>query len=93
MPDADYDKKDPPMAVGTVYLDINAFRLAVATHAVRREIHYDIEASDTGRFRASCSFKEELGCRWRIHASTTKDGRTVKVFCFTKCTFIYFFWA
>jgi len=80
IPDADYDKKDPPMAVGTVYSDIPAFKLALATHSVKHEFHYNIEASDTRRYRASCSAKNE-GCRWRIHASTLKDGVTVKVLC------------
>lgn len=79
MPDADYDKKNPPMAVGTVYSDMKAFKLALATHAMRGERHYDIEASDKTKYRVSCRFKKELGCMWRIHASTTKDGRTVKV--------------
>jgi hypothetical protein len=47
MPDVDYDKKDPPMAVGTVYSDINSFKLALARHAIKNEFHYNIEKSDT----------------------------------------------
>jgi len=47
MPDADYDMKNPPMAVGTLYSNMNAFKLALATHAVKHEFHYNIEASDT----------------------------------------------
>ena len=82
MPDADYDMKDPPMAVGTLYSNVNAFKLALATHAVKHEFHYNIEASDTGRYRVYYSGKE-FGCRWRIHASTLKDEVTIKV--------IYFF--
>jgi hypothetical protein len=54
MPDVDYDKKDPPMAVGTVYSDINSFKLALATHAIKNEFYYNIEKSDTGRYRAYC---------------------------------------
>jgi hypothetical protein len=73
MPNADYDKKDPPMVVGTVYSNITSFKLALATHSVKHEYHYNIEASDTGRYRATCP--------WRIHASTLKDGVTVKVLC------------
>jgi len=80
MPDADYDKKDPPMAVGTVYSDIPSFKLALATHSVKHEYHYNIEASDTGRYRATCTAQND-GCPWRIHASTLKDGVTVKVLC------------
>ena len=43
MPDAEYDKKDPPMIVGSVYRDMYAFKLALASHAVKHEFHYDIE--------------------------------------------------
>ena len=55
MPDVNYDKKDPPMAVGIVYSYINSFKLALATHAIKHEFHYNIEKSDTGRYRAYCS--------------------------------------
>jgi hypothetical protein len=88
MPDAHYDKKNPPMAVGTMYSSIHAFKIALATHAVIKEFHYDIEASDTGRFRANCSFKEELGCQWRIHASTSKGSNLVPVCCFNHLPFL-----
>ncbi|XP_066347719.1 uncharacterized protein [Miscanthus floridulus] len=78
MPDADYDKKDPPMAVGAVYSDIPSFKLALATHSMKHEYHYNIEASDTGRYRATCTAQND-GCPWRIHASTLKDGVTIKI--------------
>nr|TKW02438.1 hypothetical protein SEVIR_8G244500v2 [Setaria viridis] len=39
MPDADYDKKDPPMIVGSVYRDMYAFKMALASHAVKHEFH------------------------------------------------------
>jgi len=55
MPDVDYDKKDPPMSVGTVYSDMDAFKIALATHVVKHEFNYDIEKSDTGRYRVNCS--------------------------------------
>jgi hypothetical protein len=80
MTDADYDKKDSPMAVGIVYSDIASFKLALATHSVKHEYHYNIEASDTGRYRATCTAKND-GYPWRIHASTLKDGVTIKVLC------------
>jgi len=80
MPDVNYDKKDPPMAVGIVYSYINSFKLALATHAIKHEFHYNIEKSDTGRYRAYFSGWKE-GCQWRIHASTMMDGVTVKVIC------------
>jgi hypothetical protein len=78
MPDAEYDKKDPPMTVGTVYRDMNAFKLALASHAIKREFLYDIEKSDTGRYRVYCCGSIE-GCKWRLHASVMKDGQSVKV--------------
>ena len=55
MSDVDYDKKDPPMSVGTVYLEINAFKIALAAHAVKHVFNYDIEKSDTVRNRVNCS--------------------------------------
>ena len=55
MPDVDYDKKDPPMSVGTVYSAMDAFKIALTTHAVKYEFNYDIEKSDTWRYRANCS--------------------------------------
>ena len=54
MPDVDYDK-DPPMLVGIVYSDVYAFKIALATHAVKHEFNYDIEKSDTGRYRVNYS--------------------------------------
>ena len=44
--DAEYDKKDPPMTVGSVYRDKYAFKLALASHVVKHEFHYDIKKSD-----------------------------------------------
>ena len=55
MPDVDYDKKDPPMLVGIMYSDMDAFKIALATHVVKHEFNYDIEKSDTGRYRVNCS--------------------------------------
>lgn len=79
-PEADYDKKNPPMDEGTVYSDMDAFKIALASHAVTHEFNYDIEKSDTGRYRVYCSQRND-GCKWRIHAATQKDGHTVKVIC------------
>jgi hypothetical protein len=80
MPDVDYDKKDPPMIEGTLYSNMDAFKIALASHAVKYEFNYDIETSEPGRYRVNCTFKSK-GCRWRIHASTLKDDLTVKVIC------------
>jgi hypothetical protein len=35
MIDVDYDKKDPPMIEGTLYSNMNAFKIALASHAVK----------------------------------------------------------
>jgi hypothetical protein len=80
MPDVDYDKKDPPMSEGTLYSNMDAFKIALASHAVKYEFNYDIETSEPGRYRVSCTNKSK-GCKWRIHASTLKDDLTVKVIC------------
>ncbi|KAG2583065.1 hypothetical protein PVAP13_6KG146512 [Panicum virgatum] len=45
-PEASYNKMYPPMAIGTLYSDMAAFKLALATHATKYEFHYNIEASD-----------------------------------------------
>jgi hypothetical protein len=76
MHDVEYDQLDPPMAVGTIYKDMTAFKMALASYALKHEFHYDIEKSDTGRYRAFCCGNTE-GCRWRIHASLMKDGQSV----------------
>lgn len=78
-PDAHYDKKDPPMSVGTIYSNMAAFKIALASHSAKHEYHYLIEKSDPGRYRVYCKYKDEFNCPWRIHASTLRDGVTVKV--------------
>ena len=79
LPDLNYDKKNPPMAVGTLYSDMDAFKIALATHCAIGEHQYVIDKSDPGRYRVHCKFREELDCPWRIHASALKDGVTIKV--------------
>ena len=77
-PEVVYDKADPPMAVGSIFSDMNAFRLALATHAIRNEFEFNIQKSETRRYRAYCSGRAD-GCRWRIHTSTMGDKTKVKV--------------
>jgi hypothetical protein len=89
MPDVDYDKNDPPMIKGTVYSNMDAFKIALASHAVKYEFSYDIEKSDPERYRVSCLFKSE-GCRWRIHAATLPDGVRVKVISNSTIYSLYF---
>jgi hypothetical protein len=70
------------MAVGTIYLDMNAFKLALATHATKYEFQYNIEKCDKSRYRVYYSGKN-VGCRWRMLTSTLGDKCTVKVIFFT----------
>ena len=78
-PNVAYDPNDPPMSVGSLYPNISQFRLALFQHAIKNEFEYNTEKSDPERLRAYCSKKEEEGCRWRLHASTYRDGVTIKV--------------
>jgi hypothetical protein len=73
------------MAAESIYPDINAFKLALATHAIRNEFEFNIQKSEPGRYRAYCSGRAD-GCRWRIHASTMGDNLIVKV---NVCCFIF----
>lgn len=78
-PNVAYDPNDPPMSVGSLYPNISQFRLALSQHAIKNEFEYNTEKSDPERLRAYCSKKEEEGCKWRLHASTYRDGVTIKV--------------
>ena len=77
-PEIVYDVNDPPMVVGSIYPNMNVFKLAIAQHSIKHKYEYNIEKSDPGRYRAHCSSKLE-GCQWRIHASTMEDKVVVKV--------------
>ncbi|CAN6325281.1 unnamed protein product [Urochloa humidicola] len=77
-PEVVYGKDDPPMIVGSTYPNMAAFKLALASHAIRHEFEYNIEKSDPGRYMVYCAGRID-GCRWRIHASTMDDQVTVKV--------------
>jgi hypothetical protein len=79
MLDVDYDKKDPPMTEGTLYPNMASFKIALASHAVKYEFNYDIETSESGRYRVNCTYKSNKGSPWRIYASTLKDDLTVSV--------------
>jgi hypothetical protein len=74
-----YDKEDPPMSVGSIYSNMQEFKLALAQHAIKHEFEYNTEKSDPGRVRAYCRRKNDEGCRWRLHASRMKDNVTIKV--------------
>ena len=66
------------MAVGTLYSNMDAFKLALASHSTKYKFHYKIEKSDKTRHTVHCSGKN-VTCRWRLHASILGDGVTVKV--------------
>ena len=52
IPEVVYDKDDPPMTVGSIYHNIDAFKLALSSHAIKHEFEYNTEKSEPGRFRA-----------------------------------------
>ena len=91
-PELNYDKNGPPMAVETLYSDMSAFKLVLASHATKYEFHYNIKKSDKTRYTVYCSGKN-VGCRLRLHASTVQDGCTVKVIFILSslCIVLYFF--
>ncbi|CAN6198602.1 unnamed protein product [Urochloa humidicola] len=78
MPNVIYDRNDPPISVGNLYPNMKQFKLVLSQHAIKNEFEYNTEKSDPERLRAYCTRKVEEGCRWRIHASTYKDGVTIK---------------
>jgi hypothetical protein len=78
-PNVEYNKEDPPMTVGSIYPNMDEFRLALSQHAVKREFEYNTEKSTQRRFRGYCKRRDEDDCPWRIHASTTSDMRAVVV--------------
>jgi hypothetical protein len=74
-----YDKEDPPMNVGSTYMNMSEFKLALSYYAIKHEFEFNIEKSDLGRYRVYCSRKVQDGCRWRLHASTMDDKVSIKV--------------
>ncbi|KAF0911781.1 hypothetical protein E2562_012282, partial [Oryza meyeriana var. granulata] len=74
LPIAAYDKDDPPMKVGSIYPNINEFRLAIAQHVIKKEFEFNIIRSESGQYTANCAAE---GCKWRIHAYVVADGVTI----------------
>lgn len=89
IPNAEYDKEDPPMAVGSTYPRMKEFKLALSQHAIKHEFEYNTEKSAPYRFRAYCSRRDEDNCPWKLHTYTTEDKCTVMVipyyFCIVIC--------
>ena len=48
-PNVDYDKNDPPMAVGTMYPNMKEFKVALSQHAIKHEFKFNIEKSAPSR--------------------------------------------
>ena len=86
----DYDKEDPPMTVDIIYLNMEEFKLALVQHAIKNEFEFSMEKSDTSRYRAYCSRKQEDKCSWRIYASTLGDHVTVQVMKRFICCYVLF---
>jgi hypothetical protein len=76
---AEYDPDDPPMEEGSTYPNMEEFKLALSSHAIRKEFEFDTEKSTPYRLRAHCSRRSKDNCPWRIHASTMEDMCTVVV--------------
>ena len=66
-----YDRDNPDMSIGTLYLLMSEFRLVVKQHAIVNEFELGIEKSDPERFRGFCKSK---GCKWIIRARTQRDN-------------------
>jgi hypothetical protein len=56
-----YDKNNPSMEVGTVYPNMDEFRLAVRQYAINKEFNLGVEKSYRTRYRAHCKSGDE-GC-------------------------------
>ena len=83
IPEIVYDKENPPMHVGAKYPNIEEFRLAIATYAIKKEFDFQVDKSEPTRFRAHC--RESKDCTWRIHAGRLDDGETMEVYILVSC--------
>ena len=72
-----YDKDDPPMEVGSMYPNMAEFKMALRTHAVKRQFIVVAEKSESSRFRGFCLGE---GCPWAIVARIMQDGKSVRVY-------------
>jgi hypothetical protein len=74
-----YDRDDPPMSVGSIYPNMEEFRLTLSQHDIKYEFEFNIEKSDPERMRVYCLRKNEDKCKWRLYASADTDGVSIKV--------------
>ena len=61
-PNVDYDKNNPPMAVGTMYPNMKEFKVALSQHAIKHEFEFNIEKSAPSRYRVYCSRRDKDNC-------------------------------
>ena len=75
-----YDKNKPSMEVGTVYPNMEEFKLAVRQYAINNEFDIKVEKSCKTIYRAFCKSGDK-GCRcpWRINGRKIKGTTTVEV--------------
>ena len=61
-PNVDYDKNDPPMAVGTMYPNMKEFKVSLSQHAIKHEFKFNIEKSVPSRYQVYCSRRDKDNC-------------------------------
>jgi len=75
-----YDKNKPSMEVGTVYPNMEEFKLAVRHYIIKKKFDIKVEKSCKTIYRAFCKSGDE-GCRcpWRINGRKIKGTPTMEV--------------
>jgi hypothetical protein len=77
-----HDPENPDIRVGALFPDIVACRKAVRQRAIKVGFKLAKIRTDTTRFIAQCA---HATCKWRIHASVLRDGKTVMVWVVYMC--------
>jgi len=72
----EYDREDPPMAVGTTYATMDEFRAAVRQHGIKGQFELGTEKSTKTIFRGYC---RATSCEWHIVGRLMSDQKQVKV--------------
>lgn len=72
-----YDPNQPSMDIGTVYPNMQEFRLAMRQFAINEEFELHIVKTDQKRHIGDCKAE---GCPWHIVGRRQPDGATVKVY-------------
>jgi hypothetical protein len=77
-----HDPENSDIRVGALFPDIVACRKAVRQRAIKVGFKLAKIRTDTTRFIAQCA---HATCKWRIHASVLRDGKTVMVWVVYMC--------